>query len=106
MGEECCKCFCESCCALCFGCCSSSNTNNDCTCCVQICCGTCINLSSCIGENCDITNCFLCDYISSTYHSVYNNTKYELPKNIILIKDDDIFKINSLCIIEVQNNEI
>lgn len=106
--SECCfKSCCESCCECCAGCCASQNlNNNDCIFCFKCICGTCINFYTCISESCDLTNCFLCVCVSSTYHYLYNNTKYTVPKQIISINDDNIFKINSLCIIEVQNNEI
>jgi hypothetical protein len=92
----CCGFFCE-CCA---GCCSSHNLNNDCTCCL-----TSINLNTCISKSSNIKNCFCCVYVSSTYHCLFNNTKYEVPKQVVTIKDDNIFRINTLCIIEIQNNE-
>ena len=101
LGCCCCGFFCE-CCA---GCCSSHNINNDCTCCFNVCCGTSINLYTCMSTSCDIKNCFLCVYIRSTYHYLFNNTTYEVPKQVVMIKDDNIFRIDTLCIIEIQNNE-
>ena len=93
LGCCCCGCFCE-CCAVC---CSSHNLNNDCACCFKVCSGTCTNLYTFISKS--------CLYISSTYHCLFNNTKYEVPKQVVMIKDDNIFRIDDLCIIEVQNNE-
>jgi len=106
MAEQLAGCCCEICCQCCAGCCISQDPNNNCfTCCFQLSCGICINVWTCMRESCDITNCFLCLYIGSTYHYLYNN-KYESPTQIVIIKDDNVFKINTVCIIEVQNNKI
>ena len=103
----CCECCCECCGECCAGCCICQNSNNnDCECCFQFSCAICINLYTCISESCNLTSSFCCVYMITTYHYLYNiNNKYEVPKQTVVLKDD-IFKINTVCIIEVQNNEI
>ena len=104
----CCECCCECCAGCCTGCCSSSDPNNNIFIyCCEGSCGIFIYAYTCISESCDLTKSFCCLYMITTYNCLYNiNNKYEVPKQTVVIKDVNIFKINTVCIIEVQNNEI